>query len=592
MELSKNLELFAGELINTTIEAPFLTLLAIVAFTCTVTRVVTEIQFRAATSKQLKSSQTARTAPVVPYWTPWLGHVVPFAFKGTDYLERWSRSLGPQSSIFKVSTVGYKVNIITRPSLAKQIMFGRNIPVNMDALVFHALKTIWNDKGTTQAIDPSDLWGPIHSGIYGLSKVDFVTPALEILVNDIEERIWNLVSGSRSPIDQSPWERSARVEAVPRKDPDPFVVEVNLNTLLRDFVGDVATASLFGRNFMENNPDILGDIWKVDVAINMFLTGIPDWFPGMIEPSRARNRVIRAVMEHHEALAKYLAGDDPGIRWSDMSDVSIVMKNRTKAYQEARGTSAWAAGCGDSTILWAMNANANQMIFWVIWYTFSDENLLREVREEIAPYVKVRGDDFADHGRQLRMDFGSLFSKCPLIKGVFFEALRLETWSSTVKYVENDFILTETEEDAIMLGKPSPDSFILSKGEAIFIPHVVHQYDEQYFPNPKSFEPRRFWNQSDSKVDIYKLKPTDTAYADIKVDYKTMKVWGGGKTMCKGKAFAEREVLAFAAAVIMQWDMEPVSNGGKWIHPGRRVATATTSPAKNVRVRLSRREAW
>ena len=55
-----------------------------------------------------------------------------------------------------------------------------------------------------------------------------------------------------------------------------------------------------------------------------------------------------------------------------------------------------------------------------------------------------------------------------------------------------------------------------------------------------------------------------------------------------GRNFAEREVLAFAAAILAAWDMEPVE--GKWVHPGAKQASGTVSPVRDVRVRMMRRQ--
>ena len=88
------------------------------------------------------------------------------------------------------------------------------------------------------------------------------------------------------------------------------------------------------------------------------------------------------------------------------------------------------------------------------------------------------------------------------------------------------------------------------------------------------------------------VKSVDADADAVRVDYGTMKVWGGGKNMCKGKTFAEREVVLFAAAILMQWEIVPVADGGKWVHPGRYIGAGAVSPRKDVRVRMWRREGW
>lgn len=54
-----------------------------------------------------------------------------------------------------------------------------------------------------------------------------------------------------------------------------------------------------------------------------------------------------------------------------------------------------------------------------------------------------------------------------------------------------------------------------------------------------------------------------------------------------GRSFAEREVIAFAAAILATWEIEPVD--GKWIYPGAKLGSGTVNPVKDVRVRMRRR---
>lgn len=253
-----------------------------------------------------------------------------------------------------------------------------------------------------------------------------------------------------------------------------------------------------------------------------------------------------------------------------------------------------------------MNVNANQVIFWLVWYIYATPSLLSEIRREVSPYVKFvpppsNGLPISEAPR-LSIDIDALWHKCPLLKSAFFETMRIEAAAVSYKKIEADFVVTESEEDARLLGKAHADSYVLGKDEYICIPHNVHQNDGRYWRDPGRFEPRRFWNLGDQDANVANghtgssdVKPVDMddeSYANIKVDYGTMKVWGGGKQSCKGKTFAEREVVLFAAAIVSQWDMMPTDNGGKWVHPGRIVSAGTGSPKKEVKVRISRREGW
>ncbi|EHY55191.1 cytochrome P450 [Exophiala dermatitidis NIH/UT8656] len=613
--------------IENCISHPWEALVAIITIICLTTRIVSGLKFRRALTSN--SHQTSRpntntsgqqstllqTVPTLPYWIPWLGHAISFTTGVTSFLGHQTRLLGTHSGIFALKLGGTKHNIVTIPSLAQQILndLQPDAPTSMKPFIIRALKYVWADRGSLGTIDPpSALWGDIHAVMSSMLREKFLGPALKRAVAAVEERTWNLVSEAQSPVDQSVWEREANVVPISGIDggslsPAPqhqtqfggLVAEANLHTLIRYFVGDIASTILFGRDFMDNNPRIMQDLWEMDSRFNLFMAGMPGWFPGMRSASMARERVIHAVQEHHDALYRYLDGNDPGYRWTDMSDVSSVIVDRALALRKANA-SPRAYGALDTAVLWAMNVNANQVIFWLLWHVYSESasmNLLADIRAELAPYVKLRKPEtrgLINEAPKLEIvDLDALWTKCPLLKGAFFESMRLESQSVSYKEVLRDFVVTESLDDAGRLGRPDghQESWLLRKGEFVCIPHGVHQTDPKYFADPEKFDPRRFWTK------INRSDGTDNgtgkeSHSNIRVDYGTMRVFGGGRHICKGKTFAEREVVLFAAAILMQWDMTPVDNNGRWVHPGTKPGIGTLSPLHDVSVRLSRREEW
>ncbi|KIX94118.1 uncharacterized protein Z520_10144 [Fonsecaea multimorphosa CBS 102226] len=597
---------FLQQALTAGIQHPFQTLFAVAFVICVVTRIISGLQYRSTVLKQAADggSNGPRTVPILPYWIPWLGHAVSFVAGGTDFLTRAARSLGPNASIYALKMANTKHNVVTVPSIARQILIDRTSPITMNDFILHTMKNFWDDRGAIKAIEPDHLWGNIHGVLSSMLRESFVTSAISGTVDMVAERTWNLVSGAQSPVDQSIWERHGGVEVLSRGDGDgPLIAEASLFPLLRYFVGDIATTVLFGKDFMANYPNIMPDLWEMDSQFNLFMAGAPSWFPGMSGPSQARERIIQAVQEHHEALFKYLDGQDPGSRWNDMSDVSSVIVDRAKAFREG-GAVPRGYATGNAAILWAMNINANPVIFWMTWYIFSTPSLLEEIRAEVAPYVRFHAPPPnglpIQEPPKLDIDITALWTKCPLLKGAFFETMRLEAASMSYKMVEDDFVVYENDEDARLLGKPAPQSWLLRKGEYICLPHGVHQSDDKYFRDPARFDPRRFWAKDSLQVEHGgggggggekdPEKPADDGV--VRVEYGTMKVWGGGKQMCKGKTFAEREVVLFAAAIVMQWDLVPLSDGGRWVHPGRKIGAGAVNPKKDVRVRLIRREGW
>ena len=347
---------------------------------------------------------------------------------------------------------------------------------------------------------------------------------------------------------------------------------------------------------MTNNPNVLFDLFTLDASFNKLLAGLPWWFPGMAPVYAARSRLIQAVREHQEALYAVWEDRDPGSGWGDMSDVSNVMVERAKAWRSIRAEPDMFS-TSDLSILWAMNVNANQIIFWALWHIYQDPKLRSEIRAEIAPHAilsPIHSDLPIKEPPRLTINLDALLHKCPLLKATYFETLRLEAQSTSYRTVTESFTVTESAEDAALDGKSQPQTYKFKKGSYICIPHGVHQMDGRYWKEPKRFNPRRFFvsvdTHSDKKDENDDDKKEGLSAEKTAVDVGTMKAFGGGATMCKGRNFAEREVLTCVAAVLTSWDVEPADGTGRWTDPGRVLGAGTFTPRRDVRVRMRRRE--
>jgi Cytochrome P450 len=475
--------------------------------------------------------------------------------------------------------------------VTKQILLQRST-ITANDFVYRVLEKMFGNKGTIRACDPAVIFGKPHQIISELNREPFVSRATERTITQVQELTHNLVSFSPSWVDQSPWERVANVSV----DPSANVAEANLFPLIRYFVGEIACGILMGQDFMNNNPNVLADLFTIDGSFNKFLAGFPWWFPGMAPAYQARSRFVQAVREHQEALYAVRDGRDPGSCWSDMSDVSNVMVDRARQWRDM-GVEPDIYSTADAGILWALNANSNQAIFWVIWYIYSQPTLLAQIRGEIAPFVQLTARPPSGlpipEPPKLTLNLDGLIRSCPLFKATFFETLRLKSPSTSIKAVTETFSVTESAEDAMLDGKSEPQTYRFERGSYICIPHGVHQMDERYWKDPKTFNPRRFFvdNNNNANENIGDEKEQQTEREKTKstttVDMGTMRVFGGGSTMCKGRNFAEREVLAFVAGVLTVWDIQPVE--GKWRDLGGVVGAGMLVPKRDVRVRLKRR---
>lgn len=563
----------------------YLALIPAFGLLCLAVRITTGLRFWRQRGSATGSG--LHVIPIVPYWIPWVGHGLSFAIGAVPYLQSVSRRMGHKCAAYGLWMGNTKHNFILAPSIAKQVITDRKAPVNMDAWTYYVHEQVFLDGGDLKAMHPHAVKGPIAQAVHNMVRETFVNKAVVAMVADVERMATDLISG-KPPAEQSSWELSGRVRVL---ETNPRMRwEVSLNPLMRDFTSDIMARTLLGKGFMRKNPGVVKDIWALDDKIITFMAKTPAWMPIVREAAAARKRLLQGLAEFHDAYTRYLQGEDPGEGWGDMSDVSIVMHDRTLAWNASDATTTRRGNAAQMlSLFWVTNVNANQIIFWVVFYVFSDTVLLRQLREEIAPFVTRRtsAGGLQDPGKSLNIDVEGLWRSCPLLKGAVFETLRLEVGATSVKYVEDDFVLHESEEDAKFLGKDRPESFLVKKGEMIWVPHALHQLDEKYWPDPERFDARRFWEKEPvNTTHDDKMKPS----SEVKVGYKTMKVWGGGEKMCKGKTFAEREICLVASAVIMCWEMEAVD--GVWRHPGRTPGSSSSKPIRDFRVNIWKRDGW
>ncbi|KAI9785035.1 MAG: hypothetical protein M1839_001232 [Geoglossum umbratile] len=487
----------------------------------------------------------------------------------------WTRRDTSAHGIFAVNLGGSTHNLAHTPSLVRGI-FAQTSSVESEEVSRFVLNRVFgvprNFNKTFSGV-VKDLGAVSQKWLMrepGLGRM------LAATMTAYEEHIPNLVSFASNPIDQSLWERVSDVDVQhglkDTGEPD-LAAEANLFPLLRNFLGHLATPSLMGQAFMDYYPEVLQDIWDLDYGFMYLIAGIPRWvpIPALGRALRARNKLIRRISDFHIAMDLTEDGGNPGSEWRDFSDVSDVVKERHRVWRDAKVPPHLRC---DLPLLWAMNANANSLCFWMILRILATPGLVNCIRAETEPYVQASQPDNVlglAEPPTLRISLAELRAGCPLLKSCYFETLRLDSAPWSVRHIVKDFTITEDEKN----GPGDTRSFALKAGEYLGIPSDVHQSDPRYFPSPELFKADRFLVQ----------KPGGKTEADI----GTLRPYGGGVAMCKGKLFAEGEVLAYVAGIITLWDFEPIGADG-WRIPSHVKASGVTFPKTDIRVRIRRRK--
>jgi hypothetical protein len=147
-----------------------------------------------------------------------------------------------------------------------------------------------------------------------------------------------------------------------------------------------------------------------------------------------RDRLLRAVTEHHQALFDKLCNSKKAEQYGDLSDVSDIFKTRLKDWTSAGITIASCASA-NTALLWAANVNSAPVAFWLVWYVFQHEDLLEGIRREIRDYIRC---EQTEDGSQLQFDVPALLNDCRLLNATYLETLRLEAHTFSFKVAKED----------------------------------------------------------------------------------------------------------------------------------------------------------
>lgn len=382
--------------------------------------------------------------------------------------------------------------------------------------------------------------------------------------SDIPAKAHSFVTFSATPDTLAYWERGAHARLVA-----PDAVEAELLSLMRDFGACISVPQLYGQDFLDRNPTLLADLWKFDNDLfPLLMVGLPSWLPlkAMREGLVARKRLHDALAGLYKRIDQYQKGE-PVDFGADMSDVSAVALGRSAGYAE-RGLSYKHRGQLDMGIFWGQNGNTQPLVFWFLLFIYATPGLVDELRNEIAPYVPLaQASDAGGDWRISDLDLRALSHKCPLLKSTMFETFRMANQPTSIRLVKKSITISDGEH-----------KHTVKRGSWISTAWSLTNKDPSVYHDPERFVPDRF-------VETDPETQTRTAR------YGPLRPWGNGTGICKGRTFAEKEILGLGAAIISLWDISPANGDGqKWQVPSMLPGTGAVLPDREVRVVVRRRK--
>jgi cytochrome P450 len=341
-------------------------------------------------------------------------------------------------------------------------------------------------------------------------------------------------------------------------------LEIGLFEWIKSIFAFANAKALYGpENIFETDPSLVESFWDFEAGM---LALIIDILPSVTarKAHLARERVAKALAEY--------------IRQKKYQNASQVIRNRV-GLNLGHGFSEMEAGRSELILLFAILGNAVPSTFWVVSNIISRPDLFVEIRKEIESAVS----DGADGSKYI--DVPTLESACPLFVSTYRETLRMIGNLASLRYVLRDTVIGQQ---------------YLKKDSIIQVAAITIHYDKKTWgEDSDQFNPRRFIKTRGSaanteEVSELDLKEPAATQLPPGVPSAAFRLFGGGSVVCPGRHFAQSEILAFVAYLILAFDISG-PDGNSIELPTRdheKIPLSVLKPKGDVEIRVRRRKGF
>ena len=229
----------------------------------------------------------------------------------------------------------------------------------------------------------------------------------------------------------------------------------------------------------------------------------------------------------------------------------------------------------ESSLTIALLVNAAPATFWILFDVLSNPTLFLEIRQQLEQIIHQSSGDNHTQGsnknnQTLHVNMAQVLRKCPLLKSLMEEVLRIRSTNASGRMVMRDTMIN--------------DQYRLQANSTVLIPSAsVHNEASVWGPTVDQFDPFRFLKSNGSQT---LLQPS-----------YTYRAFGGGHALCPGRFFASMEILSVLTTTILRFDVTPVDSKGceiQWQEPASRphILTSILSPARDVSVLIKERDEY
>ncbi|KAK9425268.1 putative Cytochrome P450 [Seiridium unicorne] len=298
------------------------------------------------------------------------------------------------------------------------------------------------------------------------------------------------------------------------------IVRLGLSQWSRQTIVTATTESVWGPQNPYRDP-VIAKAWKTFEAGFLTFSIFPLaslLFPKLL---RARELVAAAMIEY--------------INKGGHKSASGLVRMRYEHHREQFGFSHEDIARGELGNTFAVLGNTTPCAFWVLYHIFSDNKVLSDVRREVLALVH---EESKEEGMVCSVDLAGIRTRCPILLSTFQETMRFRAVNPGPRVLLEDVNLD--------------NRYLLKKGAMLMIPAPVQHTDVMAWgDNAGEFDYMRFAR----KQTPGRKRPNRVAF----------RAFGGGHILCPGRHFASTEIMAFAALLVLQFDVVPAR--GTWVEP-------------------------
>ncbi|EPE37170.1 Cytochrome P450 [Glarea lozoyensis ATCC 20868] len=429
---------------------------------------------------------------------PFVGHLIGLLRNGTRYFSDVNAKLG--LPIYTLPIPGSRLYIVRSPELVTSIE--KNPDLDFAPHLIHFARTIlipsssaiealeYNIDGkagsigcriaTQKTMQTSIAPGPNLTPVQGIIRSSILS---QLEISDLTHRA--------SPIRMFEWTR-------------------HLVTL-------ATTRAIYGKENPFENIKVENALWTVDEGFGALLTNIL--------PSIFASRAHKARQVLFDYFAQYYKRDG-------LDGASQLIKSRYEVNRE-HGVSIADIAHFELSVPIALLVNTAPAVFWTLYFVYSDEVLLRDLRKSFDTLANsTASNEKTGAWKTLKME--DVTESCPLMISTIQEVLRFQATNANARGVLHDTVLD---------GK-----YRLRKGGTVFIPaNEQHLNQNIWGLNAGRFDTRRF---------LIKEKNGEKA----KRPTNGYRAFGGGSTLCPGRFLAISEIAYVVAFMASQLDLVPINN--------------------------------